>query len=51
MNKLQKIATESLVAAEVDTLAKQVETWWTMESYASRCSVSGTSKDDEKSVS
>ena len=39
-----KLATESLVAAEVDPLADQVKTWWSMESYASNCSASGRSK-------
>ena len=28
-----KLATESLVAAEVDPLADQMETRWSMESY------------------
>ena len=41
-----KLATESLVAAEVDPLADQVKSWWSMESYASNCSVSGRSKED-----
>ena len=42
-----KLTTESLVAVEVDPLADQVKTWWSMESYASNCSVSGRSKEDE----
>ena len=45
-----KIATESLVAAEVDPLADQVKSWWSMESYASNCSVSGRSKEDERAL-
>ena len=45
-----KRATESLVAAEVDPLADQVKTWWSMESYASNCSASGRSKEDDKAL-
>ena len=45
-----KLATDSLVAAEVDPLADQVKTWWSMESCASNCSVSGRSKEDDKAL-
>ena len=45
-----KLATESLVAAEVDSLADQVKTWWSMESNASNCSASGRSKEDNKAL-
>ena len=45
-----KLATESLVAAEVDPLADQVKSWWSMESYASNCSASGRSKEDDKAI-
>ena len=45
-----KLATESLVAAEVDPLADQVKSWWSMESYVSNCSVSGSSKEDDKAL-
>ena len=45
-----KLATESLDAAEVDPIADQVKTWWSMESYASNCSVSGKSKEDDKAL-
>ena len=45
-----KLATESLVAAEVDPLADRVKSWWSMESYASNCSVSGRSKEDERAL-
>ena len=45
-----KLVTESLVAAEVDPLADQVKSWWSMESYASNCSVSGRSKEDERAL-
>ena len=45
-----KLATESLVAAEVDPLADQVKTWWSMESYASNCSASERSKEDDKDL-
>ena len=45
-----KLATESLVAAEVDPLVDQVKTWWSMKSYASNCSASGRSKEDDKAL-
>ena len=45
-----KLATESLVAAEVDPIADQVKTWWSMELYASNCSVSGRIKEDDKAL-
>ena len=45
-----KLATENLVAAEVDPKANQVKTWWSMESYASNCSVSGRSKEVDKAL-
>ena len=45
-----KLATESLVAAEVDPLADQVKSWWSMESYASNCNASGRSKEDDKAL-
>ena len=45
-----KHATESLVAAEMDPLADQVKTWLSMESWASNCSVSGRSKEDDRSL-
>ena len=45
-----KLATESLVVAEVDPLADQVKSWWSMKSYASNCSVSGRSKEDKKAL-
>ena len=45
-----KFATESLVAAELDPLADQVKTWWSMESSVSNCSVSGRSKEDERAL-
>ena len=48
--KIAKLATESLVAAEVDPLADQVKIWWSMESYASNCSASGRSKEDDKAL-
>ena len=41
-----KLATESSVAADVDPLADEVS----MESYASNCSVSGRSKEDERAL-
>ena len=41
---------KSLVAAEVDPLADQVKSWWSMELYASNCSVSGRSKEDNKAL-
>ena len=45
-----KLATESLVAAEVDPLADQVKTWSSMEPYATDCSVSGRSKENDKAL-
>ena len=47
-----KLATESVVAAEVVPIADQVkkETWWSMESYASNCSVYGRSKEHNKAL-
>ena len=45
-----KLANESLVAAEVDPLADQVKTWWSMESYAPNCSASGRSKEHDKAT-
>ena len=41
-----KLATESLVAADVDPLADQMKTRWGMESYTSRCSVSEMSEEN-----
>ena len=46
--EIAKFATESLVAAEVEPLAYQVKSWWSMESYASICSVSGRSKEEDR---
>ena len=39
-----KLATECLVAAEVDPMVDQVKTWWILESFASNCSVSAFAK-------
>ena len=39
---------ETLVAAEVDPLADQVKIWWSLESYAFNCSVSGRSKEEDE---
>ena len=39
-----------VTASENDVLAEQIKTWWDIESYASRCDVSGRSKDDEKAL-
>ena len=41
-----KLATESLVAAEVDPLADQEKSRWGMESFTSHCSVSKMSKEN-----
>ena len=43
-----KLATESLVFADVDPLVDQVKTRWSMESYASHCSVSEMSKENSE---
>ena len=45
-----KFATESPVAAELGPLAIQVKSWWSMQLYASNCSVSGRSKEDERDL-
>ena len=43
--------TASCVTASEDVaLAEQIKTWWDIESYASRCYVSGRSKEDEKAL-
>ena len=36
--------------SEDDALAEQIKTWWDIESYASRCDVSGKSKEEEKAL-
>ena len=36
-----------VTGSEDDELAEQIKTWWDIEYYASRCDVSGRSKDDE----
>ena len=44
------MAATCAMASEDDALAEQIETWWDIESYASRCDVSGRSKEDEKAL-
>ena len=39
-----------VTASEDDALGEQIKTWWDIESYASRCDVSGRSKEDEKTL-
>ena len=39
-----------VTASEDDALAEQIKTWWDIESNASRCDVSGRSKEDEKAL-
>ena len=39
-----------VTASEDDALAEQIKTWWDIEPYASRCDVSGRSKEDEKAL-
>ena len=46
--EIVKIATERLVAPEVDTLVEPLKTWWRLESYVSKCSVSGRCKEEKK---
>ena len=41
---------EILVAAEVDPLADQVKSWWSMESNASNSSVFERTKEDDKTL-
>ena len=44
-----KLATESLFAAELDPLAGQMKTQWSMGLYALNCSVSGRLEANKKS--
>ena len=46
----QKMTASCVTASEDDALAEQIKTWWDIESYASRCFVSGRSKEDEKAL-
>ena len=45
-----QITASCSLAYEDDALAEQIKTWWDIESYASRCDVSGRSKEDEKAL-
>ena len=45
-----QMAASCVTTSEDDALAEQIKTWWDIESYASRCHVSGRSKEDEKSL-
>ena len=46
--KAVQMTASCVTASEDDLLAEQIKTWWNIESYASRCDVSGRSIDDEK---
>ena len=45
-----QITASCSLAYEDDALAEQIKTWSDIESYASRCDVSGRSKEDEKTL-
>ena len=48
--KAVQMTASCVTASEDDALAEQIKTWWDIESYASRCDVSGRSKEDEKAL-
>ena len=48
--KAVQMTASCVTASEDDALAEQIKTWWDIESYASRCDVSGRSKDDKKAL-
>ena len=48
--KAVQMTASCVTASEDDVLAEQIKTWWDIESYASRCDVSGRFKDDEKAL-
>ena len=39
-----------VTASKVDVLTEQIKTWWGIDSYASRCNISGSSKKDDKAL-
>ena len=48
--KAVQMTASCVTAFEDDVLAEKIKTWWDIESYESRCDVSGRSKDDEKAL-
>ena len=50
MQKAVQMTASCVTASEDDALAEQIKTWWDIESYASRCDVSGKSKEDENAL-
>ena len=48
--KAVQMTASCVTASEVDALAEQIKTWWDIESYASRCDVSGRSKEAKKAL-
>ena len=48
--KAVQMTASCVTASEDDALAEQIKLWWDIESYASRCDVSGRSKEDEKAL-
>ena len=48
--KAVQMTASFVTASEDDDVSKQNKTWWDIESYASRCDVSGRSKEDEKAL-
>ena len=48
--KAVQMTASCVTASEDDALAEQIKTWWDIDSYASRCDVSGRSKEDEKAL-
>ena len=48
--KAVQMTASCVTASEDDVLAEQIKTWWDIESYASRCDVSGRSKKDERAL-
>ena len=48
--KAVQMTPSCVTASGDDALAEQVKSWWDIESFASRCDVSGRSKEDEKAL-
>ena len=48
--KAVQMTASGVTASEDDALAEQINTWWNIESYASRCDVSGRSKEDGEAL-
>ena len=48
-HKIAQIAT-TFLASDQNQLAEQLKTWWSSESYPSRCNVSGRSREVKKAI-